>query len=370
MAKFITLFIAFVVAAVMFFPVTTSALDGQAVSYVLNASDGIHLTDTKWCSTTNKSWVTAVKTCASGAGSLSYFNQQTSSYVLFKKVELSPQLTNPSYTTTNGQPQYLKTNRYKLYVASENKKLSFYKNADNQYYVTSTDTINQFDITAEPNSDPDYKYNWTGGFSSGQYTVTANTSINPNVAGYKGIVIGNDVYEGQVGAVNVDYASSWNVGKFTNWVPVGEEGTPGCGTLDIGCWIGSLTRGFTQGVKEMFGLMIDAFVWLWVPDGTKIKASFDSMATTLGDRLGFLSYPFTFLASFWGAYNSSSNWCNSTTCVKSLGTVFGTNFTINFGAMQQETPTVWTFLTLAARGLAVVTLMFALRAKWVEVTTK
>lgn len=347
-----------------------SALESQQIGYLLEASTGPHLSDSEWCNAQGKhlSWPTALSTCNTGGGVVSGFNKTSSSYVIFRSLEPTPRLNDGSGHTLN-------TNRYQLFIAQPNKKITFYRGLDAngalQYYFTSDDYITKAEIRAEPNTDPDYKYNWTGSFSSGQYYSTSTSIFSPStVNGGRGFVIGNDLYDSQVGAINTTYAESWDLGQFSKTVPYGEDGNANCGTMDIGCWVGKITSGFTTGIKELFGLMVDGFSWLFIPDGKVVKAQFDTSNALMTAHLGFLSYPFTFLGDFYNSFNSTSSWCNDTSCTKHLGNVMGSDFTLNLGAMQRMTPTIWTFMTLALRGIAVIMLIFTLRAKYMEVVTR
>jgi len=366
----------FIVASVIgIFPQKAAALESQQVGWVLDSSQAKHLSEAHWCSTTtaNKSWPTSLKTCDTGGGKLANFNEKTSSYVMFE--DLQAVLTNPDYTPTNGQPQYLKQNRFTIYVARPGKKITFWSTTDSlggkQYYFTSTDVIDRAYVRAEPNTDPDFKYNWRGAYAAGQYETGAGSPLNPATAnGGRGFVIGNDLFASQVGAVNVDYASSWDMGHFTDHVPYGTDGKDGCGTLDIGCWVRSITSGFTQGIKELFGLFMDAIKWLFVPDSDELHNAWQEFSDFMEAKLGFIAYPFTFFANVFNAFDSGSSWCNSSSCVKNFGNLMGRNFTVNLRQTQSNMPTLWNWFTGMIRGLTVVALLLAVRGKYRQVTNK
>ena len=351
-----------------------ASADNISVGYVLDSDPGAHLSDSEWCNAQGKhlSWPTAVSTCNTGGGTTT-FDKANSSYAMFRSYPT--QINNPDYTPTNGKPQYLKTNRFVMYVASTGHKITFYKgpdaNGNQQYYLTSDAFISVVNIVAEPNSDPDFKYNWTGSYSLDQYSTGVTSGINPaDIPNFRGVVIGNDQFVAQVGAVNVNYASSWDMGHFTNNVPYGEDGAANCGTLDIGCWVGKLTSGFTNGIKALFGLMVDAFKWLFIPDGTQIKSSFDDLTTFMNNKLGFLAYPFTFIGNVFNAFTSGSSWCNDTGCSKNFGNLFGHPFNVNLGQMQTTMPSIWFWFTGMIRGLTILTLLLAVRQKYRAVTSK
>jgi formate-dependent nitrite reductase membrane component NrfD len=87
-------------------------------------------------------------------------------------------------------------------------------------------------------------------------------------------------------------------------------------------------------------------------------------------KLGFLTYPITFIANMFGAFTSSSSWCTSGSCTKSFGNFMGSNFTVDLNQMQTTMPTLWAFLLAALRGLTVLALIFGIRKKYMEVIHK
>ncbi len=367
--------LAILTMAVPFFnlPVAYAASDGITGSYLFNPDDGKYLTDSEWCNAQGKhlSWPTSLATCNTGGGTVPGFDKSTSSYAIFRDNQPAGQT-----VTCGGQTRAYATNRFTIFVASAGKKMTFYKGLDangtQQYYITSNAPYNVATIRAEPNSDPDYKCNWTGSYSLGQYESTSGGNIvDPNaISGFRGSLLGSDLQAGQVGAVNVDYSSSWDVAHLTNHVPYGQDGAANCGTLDIGCWVGKLTSGFTNGIKALFGLFVDGFQWLFVPDGGTIKSSYDSLSTFMNAKLGFLAYPFTFIGNVFAAFTSGSSWCNSSSCIKNFGTLFGQPFVLNLGQVQTTMPTIWTWFTAMIRGITILLLLLAVRGKYRSVTAK
>lgn len=372
MIKRIAMVVIAITITIPLLPFTASA-DGIVQQYLLESDPGNHLTDSFWCQAQNKnlSWPTALATCNTGGGALQGFDKNTSSYVVLRNVDPGT-TTNPNYTTSNGQPQYLHKNVFTIIVASPNHKLTFYKNStDSQYYITSDASMTKAWIQAEPNSDPDYKYNWTGAYSLDQYQTGVQGYFDPTaIPNFKGFVIGNDIYSGQVGTNNVTYASSWDMGQFTSHVPYGDDGANSCGTLDIGCWIGKLTQGFTDGVKALFGLLVDGFKWLFVPSSSDIQNEWSGFNQFLQNQLGVLTYPFTFINNLFNAFTSNDNWCNDTTCSKDFGTLYGHDFTINLGQTEKTMPTMWGWFTGLIRGMSILVLFLAVRNKYKAVTAR
>jgi hypothetical protein len=372
MIKRIMMVVIAITITIPLLPLQTSA-DGIVQQYLLESDPGNHLTDSFWCQAQNKnlSWPTAIGTCNTGGGAIQGFDKTNWSYVILRNVDPG-NTPNPNYTSSNGQPQYLHKNVFTIIVASPNHKLTFYKNStDNQYYITSDAVMTKAFIQAEPNSDPDYKYNWTGAYSLDQYQTGVQGYFDPTVIpNFKGFVIGNDIYSGQVGTNNVTYASSWDMGQFTSHVPYGDDGASSCGTLDIGCWIGKLTQGFTDGVKALFGLLVDGFKWLFIPDSGSINDEWNGLNSFLQQHLGFLVYPFTFVGNFFSAFTSNDSWCSSTSCSKDFGTLYGHHFNVNLGQMQSTMPTVWAWFSGMLRGLVILALLLAVRQKYRQVTSR
>jgi len=348
------------------FAETTGYQDG---SYILDADEGKHLTDSDWCAVQNKhlNWPDSLKTCNSGGGVISDFDKSTSSYVMMRDLQPEP----PISMSCNGTTINMKTNRYRIYVAETGKKITFHKNGF-QYYFTSNGPVTIGTIRAEPKSDPDYKCNWTGSFSNGQYETTYLSGITDpsTINAGNGFVIGNDLFAAQVGTNKVDYADSWDAAHFTNHVPYGESEGKSCSTLDIGCWVGKITSGFTNAIKEIVGLVGDLFSWLFVPAADEVSNAFNEFGTFMNAKLGFLAYPFDFIGGVFNAFTSGSSWCNSSSCSKSFGNLFGHNFTVNLGQTQTTMPTLWTWFTGMVRGLTIVALLFAVRQKYRSVTNK
>ncbi len=354
-------------------PLASADTNGITGTYLFNADDGKYLTDSEWCNAQGKhlSWPTSLATCNTGGGTVSNFDKSTSSYAIFRDTQPTGQT-----ITCGGQTRAYSTNRFKIFVASPGKKLTFYKGLDangaQQYYITTNAPYNIATILAEPNSDPDYKCNWTGSYALNQYeTTSGGTVIDPNnISGFRGTPLTGISIAGQVGAVNVNYASSWDVAHLTSHVPYGVDGAANCGTLDIGCWVGKLTSGFTNVIKDLFGLFVDGFKWLFVPDGDNIKASYDSLNAFMNNKLGFLAYPFTFIGNVFSAFTSGSSWCNSSSCTKNFGTLFGQPFVLNLGQVQTTMPTIWTWFTAMIRGITILLLLLAVRNKYRSVTAK
>jgi hypothetical protein len=149
---------------------------------------------------------------------------------------------------------------------------------------------------------------------------------------------------------NSDIAQTWKNEDFADppsnlEYSTSDSSSSGCGVLEVGCWIG----------------------YYFKPNSTTTQASFTRLNDSMQLKLGFLTYPITFIADMFGAFTSSSAWCTSTSCTKSFGDFMGANFTLNLNQMAATMPTLWNFLMGALRGLTVLALIFGIRKKYMEV---
>lgn len=106
------------------------------------------------------------------------------------------------------------------------------------------------------------------------------------------------------------------------------------------------------------------------PSPTAMQTEFNSLESFFNAKLGFLVYPFSFFAGVFNAFTSSSSWCNTTTCTKSFGNIFGTPYTVNLTQLSTTMPQLWSFLLIFMRGALIVGLLYGIRAKYLEVMSK
>lgn len=370
-------FFSFLLASIIFMaipmPKAAAVYINPDVSYVLNSDDGKYLNDQKWCAAQGnaQSWAYAIGHCNTGSGVIPAFDKSTSSYVVLRK-NLVNQVADPDYPYVAQHSQYFKKNVFQVIVASAGKKLVFYKNPDGQYYITSLDPIYSATLTAEPNDDPDYKYNWTGSYANNQYsTAYLGVTTPASFSGYKGFVIGNDIYSGQVGAVNVGYSDSWDVGKFTDHVPYAPDDTASaCGVFDIPCYMTKIVGSLSSSFQNFIIAVFKGLATIFVPDTAQIKTKFDDLTSSLNSHLGFIAYPFTFLGNFFSAFTNNSGFCSTSSCTKNFGNLFGHPYTVNLTQLKTTAPTFYTMATLFLQGTLVVALIFSIKREFNKTTEK
>lgn len=302
-------------------------------------------------------WGAAIKAISGGA--FSDFDYDTSSYVVFHN-------DNSFGGNTNN-------NRYQVLVADAGKKLSLDEISGVPKVRVSNNYIRQAGVISEDQNIPAYNGNWTGGFSANQKSASAgstNTSTTGATIGIYSGTSGTNIYDCEYGAKNVTYGPSWTSAQFNGTILHGSGTGSTCGSLDVACYVGKALQGVQNTIVSGVSAVLNVLGAWFIPDSATLSDDFDNVTSNLSAHLGFLTYPPTFLVDFYGAFDSSSSWCNDTSCTKYLGTIFGAPFTLNLGAMKDVTPTLWSFMTAAVRGLTVLAIIFALRHKFLEVTRR
>lgn len=172
-------------------------------------------------------------------------------------------------------------------------------------------------------------------------------------------------------ARNITYGSTWDKPFYSaNEASRGSVDND-CDALDFGCWMGKVFDTIGDGLKEVMMGVVKAITYLFAPDEAKMSEIMNNAKTFFEAKLGFLVYPLTFIGQMFTAMgDTSNNWCSDSSCSKSFGNFFGSNFTVNLLDFKNQMPTVWTFFTTAIRGLTVLALILAIRKKYMEVLHK
>lgn len=116
-----------------------------------------------------------------------------------------------------------------------------------------------------------------------------------------------------------------------------------------------------------FGVMLKSMlVGLFVPNGVTIREKFNAMMSSLMTTLGFLGYPLDFIIGVFGAIS------NNTTALGgklNFGNFFGGNVQIDLAALQTANSSLFDLVMNIVRGSTVLSLIFILRRKYLEVVT-
>lgn len=118
-----------------------------------------------------------------------------------------------------------------------------------------------------------------------------------------------------------------------------------CDTLDIMCY-----------AKKIF-----------IPDENTLKAKYDSFHDFMVLKLGFLTYPSEFLGDLFASFDTTQNSCNETACTKNFGELLGGDFSLDFLAMKNTAPTMWTWFKTLIVGVTLFELVIMLKRKYMDV---
>lgn len=145
----------------------------------------------------------------------------------------------------------------------------------------------------------------------------------------------------------------------------------------IGCYlrksIGAVGDAITQAAKDVANGIATVFTWAFIPDEQEVSDLVGATQTFFEEKLGFLLYPFDFVIDLFAVFTSPpSNWCSSSSCVLSAGSIYGgaANFQIDVLAMKNMSETLWNLMTFLARTGLVVALIAGIHRKFEEVTQK
>jgi hypothetical protein len=177
-----------------------------------------------------------------------------------------------------------------------------------------------------------------------------------------------------VAAKNVTYDANWGTwNKFVSNIESGSGSGTGtsCSALDIACKLRSAWDGVTDTFVAVGKAIVAGIASLFMPDSSQTKADFDDLSNFLTQKLGFLTYPFTFIIDVFTSFGSTSNnWCTSSSCSKNFGNLFGGNYTINLNQPATTMPTIWNWFLAFVRGITVLGLILAIRRKYQGVIHK
>lgn len=154
-------------------------------------------------------------------------------------------------------------------------------------------------------------------------------------------------------------------GTYSNSLP----GVPrSCdGFLQIACTVEDIFSGIADSFSAVGQAVLRGLGALFVPDGNQLNSDWSGFYATLTTKLGFLTWPFSFIGDMFTAITTPTTTC----CVIGAGMFMGATFPgIDLAFASTHLPSLWNFATAAIRGLTVLMLLFMLRSKFMEITSR
>lgn len=353
------LFVAIVLALTFGFSLVpashASALDTMPTSCTL-LTGGNDLQNWDW-----PSWVSKVGGTGN-AGGAGWFDPNTTSYVFLGGWPFSAPVA--------GQTTDV------IFVAPNNQaKLVVYKDSSGRMSVKSSDNGSVYSIKIIGRL-PGISYSFD--HQAAANTTSASFAIQSFTVATAGHGSTAACYNGSNNLVyDTTYSASWttygnNGYPSLAWSSGSDSATSGtsnanCGTLDVSCYAANLYNGVTNSIVAAFQAFTTGLYVLFVPSGTQISDDFNTFHTTLYNKLGFLTWPFSFVTNMFTAITTPTTTC----CLIGAGTFMGATFPgIDLAFVSTNLPALWSFAQSAIKGLTVLMLFFMLRSKFMEITSK
>lgn len=157
-------------------------------------------------------------------------------------------------------------------------------------------------------------------------------------------------------AHNVNYSSGYDQKIYS----FDRSENSACSTLDIACQISSLFRNTVDTFTSVGKTLLSGIASFFIPSPQQISANFEQLTDFFVEKMGFLMYPLDFFTDLYNAFTDTSNqWCNATTCSKSFGELWGTEFTLDLYALKNSIPDYWDWIIAFIRGATTISLLLA-----------
>lgn len=331
------------------------------------------------CSNTNMQswnwpdWVKAPYVSGtSNGGNDSSFNPESSSYII---------LTDPSFAAPN-TPDAPNNGLVIVYNSASNTPLTVgYETISGLTRMTIRGATGYAHIVSAPSSDLTFSSYYgsthlsppSGVSDPGKYfwvstpvTTTDPVLLTPPTTS----LTDQCVYTAR--NINYDPSFSNTYNNFSSHVSYGLDAasTVSCSALQVGCWISKALNGVETAFANWFTSLTNWFANLFIPDGTKVKASFDDFNSFMTAKLGFLTFPFTFIVNLYNAFTATTTGCTPYSCVQSFGNYYGSPVSIDFSAPASISHSLMDYLRLAIQGITVVALGFAIYHKYLKIVSK
>lgn len=341
------------------FPITGLVVVALTIVAPLNSQQAFAATTdlAPKCANTNLegwNWPDAIKnsTAGSPAGAgLTDFDPTNSSYIIFQVPTYYPDRAN-----------------YELWYAGSGSKLTFsYNSGVSKPQLTVTGgSLDGAHIISEPVTNPTYKAIW-GSFTSNYSPVysTAYHSLPPSSPWYFDSSQMSCMYT----AHNVGYDPSFLdlYNKFSSSVQYQIVSGQTCSSLNVGCWISKALSGISDTFVGWFEAAANFIGNLFIPNESDLADSWNNFSTFMQGKLGFLTYPFTFVIDVFDAFTTSTSGCTSSSCTYDFGNFYGHDFSVNFLAPKLISPSLFNYLLLVIQSLTVIALVYEVHKKYLEV---
>jgi len=134
-----------------------------------------------------------------------------------------------------------------------------------------------------------------------------------------------------------------------------------CDSFDVACKIGEVFQGVQNTFTSVGSYIVRGIASIFFPDTTYLQSKFTELSFFFVNKLGFLTYPLTFIVNMISAFqDTTQNWCTETSCVKSFGNLWGSPFAIDFLTLKNSIPTYWDWFIIFLRGATVIGLLSAI----------
>lgn len=280
------------------------------------------------------------------------------------------------FVTSNGNDNV----KYIVFDKTKPVRLQLYEKGN--YYYFSFTRLHTYEFTWNPNKNGYYMRQYDDDFSANGQLVPREVNRYPS-----GDIISLNAKQ------RIEYPEGYTGDTFVGGdSPVLEiTRKKECDNLDFVCFfkkalsstistIQDLFKGITQLVEGFFEFLKNLFV---PSDMNFFARFFKSIDESLHKKLGFLTFPFDFFTKSFNAFAGSltadnmSEWhCRSTdfyklsvcsgVCVENL--LSNNQVCLRFGALEENFPQVWNAVIPLARLGVVLSLLFAIFAKFKEVT--
>jgi len=192
---------------------------------------------------------------------------------------------------------------------------------------------------------------WTGA----TYDQMPDPEEDDDPGGWFGSIVGviNDV---------LDFLTDWatDVGNFlSDILSAISTGLIDLAT-DIGNGLTALGTAIVDGLTVIGNFIVDGISALFLPDDGYWSEWFTDLQAFFSEKLGFLVWPFGFLADFFGAFLGGTTQCYYDVS----GSFFGGTVSADFCALEDNLPTMFTLIVTFVRAFTVLGMIFAIYRKY------